>query len=529
MGGLDPDFATLAALPSKVGLGGLCYKAGEARPAAPYCGDEPPVAGDEAAQPADDVFGDGCVMRTVVKPPLGPEYADGHEDVVITLETRADDGALLLNRPEGFEYSFGSGQCGALSKALDKVLLDMRKGEEILLRCTGDYCHSEQSSGGLTAKLGLLELCLTKDISRKADSSLIKKRIREGCDTESPKETSNVEVRVLAAATVPECSAAEAEAACASKSLHFVLGNGDVCDVLELAAARMQKGEQARVCCSGDGALLAGLARDLGLSGSGLEKVSVTLELSDFSKTAHSWEMSLEQKLAFARGRKEAGGNIFKQGRYEMALQRYSLAIALLRSLEDLSGSAEKDAAELMRLCQLNVAACQLKLEDYSAARGTCDGVLEVDRNNVKALFRRASAEFQLGAHTDAAADARRVLELDATNADARKLLQQLQALRKKEDTDSQSMYAGMCKGFGTPGLFPEKAGRPLTDAEEEINRLANLPSGQSLADLCYKPGEVIPPNARELAESACAELNEEAVTALCAAKQGREGLFSTT
>ena len=47
----------------------------------------------------------------------------------------------------------------------------------------------------------------------------------------------------------------------------------------------------------------------------------------------------------------------------------------------------------------LNIAMCQIKLGDYTAAREECDNALELDVNNVKAYFRRATVRYFIMRH----------------------------------------------------------------------------------------------------------------------------------
>merc|ERR1711865_380935 len=95
-------------------------------------------------------------------------------------------------------------------------------------------------------------------------------------------------------------------------------------------------------------------------------------------------------------------------------------------------------AKEMKKVCELNKAACYLKLEDHAEAKKACDTVLKDERNNVKAIYRHAQAELGLKNFADCMRDCKRVVEIDANNKDARNLLKQAQVGQKEEDKKSK-------------------------------------------------------------------------------------------
>lgn len=80
------------------------------------------------------------------------------------------------------------------------------------------------------------------------------------------------------------------------------------------------------------------------------------------------------------------------------------------------SDEEKKQAKSLKVTCNLNNAACKLKLKDYKQAEKLCTKVLELDSNNVKALYRRAQAYIQLVDLDLAEIDIKKALEIDPHN-----------------------------------------------------------------------------------------------------------------
>lgn len=78
-------------------------------------------------------------------------------------------------KKKGFEYVIGSGVLGQISKACDKALTSMKKGEEAKLTCTKDYAYGDDKPDGAVITLSLDQIYETKDCSFAKDKSLMKK------------------------------------------------------------------------------------------------------------------------------------------------------------------------------------------------------------------------------------------------------------------------------------------------------------------------------------------------------------------
>jgi FK506-binding protein 4/5 len=309
----------------------------------------------------DDVFGDEGVIKTQTKEGSGWKSPKDGDEVQLSLKIVAADGSVVEER-SSFEYRTGSGDLGPVSKACDKVLSGMKKGEEASLKCSKDYCDGEKHPEGVTVELTLSEIYETRDVSFGKDATVMKKQVQEGQGFESPKDSAKVTLSVEAATD----GSGKALPGFQAKTLEFSAGNGEVCDALECACAEMKKGEKAVVTVS-----QASLAKEsqLGLGEVAAEKVVLTLVLTEFEKPQDTYSMSEEEKLDFGQKRKEVGSTLFKQGRLAMALQRYKKVGDIFNYIDNFKEENKSKAKELKSACELNKAACHLKLKDYDEAK----------------------------------------------------------------------------------------------------------------------------------------------------------------
>jgi len=97
----------------------------------------------------------------------------------------------------------------------------------------------------------------------------------------------------------------------------------------------------------------------------------------------------------------------------------------------------------------LNKAACYIKLLEYADAKKACEAVLKEDKGNIKAMFRRAQAEYGLKNFQECCADVNRILQMDPKNEQAEQLLAQAQQGQRKEDQKFKGLFGNMCKALG--------------------------------------------------------------------------------
>jgi len=254
------------------------------------------------------------------------------------------------------------------------------------------------------------------------------------------------------------------------KEITFISGSGEACDALDCAASDMRKGEKAIVTCTAPSKCADDL---LGLGSLDVKKVVFTLEMVDFGSQKEMHAMGGEEKVMLGLHRKETGGDLFKRKRFEMALKKYKKVIELMNQTDHMSKECKQRANELKHIAEMNKAACYLQLGEPTRALAICNTILKADRNNTKALLRRAKAHFSRHEHVDAEKDLDRVLELQPDNTEAKALLPQVKRAQKVLDKESKSAYKNMFDGlskvgFGKENKKPDRKPREEPAEEEQ-------------------------------------------------------------
>ena len=95
---------------------------------------------------------------------------------------------------------------------------------------------------------------------------------------------------------------------------------------------------------------------------------------------------------------KEIGNQYYKDGDFNSALEKYNECLIHYNNVD-------KDSKDLRYKILSNQAACYLKLSEYSKVIQLCTEILEESPDNIKALFRRASAQHAIKNYDTAAVD----------------------------------------------------------------------------------------------------------------------------
>jgi len=172
-------------------------------------------------------------------------------------------------------------------------------------------------------------------------------------------------------------------------------------------------------------------------------RVNGRVRLSAVRKRAGGpgWRDDDRLKLAEAARHKDAGNQLYRQGRYADAFHRFNRSIRAVLFVRHADVVRDDRDALYVAVCN-NMAACQLQFGNYEHARRLACKTLAVDPDNVKALVRRCRAATELRMFDDALADARRALDRDPGNAVAKHYMRV--AIRGSHDQNVQ--YTNMVK-----------------------------------------------------------------------------------
>jgi FK506-binding protein 4/5 len=273
------------------------------------------------------------------------------------------------------------------------------------------------------------------------DKKIIKKILTPGEGYEKPNDGSTVKVKYVAKledGTIFEKKGDDEEL------FQFVTDEGQVIDGLDKAVLSMKKKEHALVTIAPEyGFGSAETKRDLATVPAN-STLTYDIELVDFVKDKESWDMETPEKLETAAKRKEDGNALFKAGNYARAAKRYEKAVKLIEYDSSFDDEQKKQAKALKISCNLNMAACKLKLKDYKEAVKLTTKVLELESTNIKALYRRVQAYIELLDLDYAQADIKKALDLDPNNKEVKLEYKRLKQKQIEQNKKEAKLYGNM-------------------------------------------------------------------------------------
>ncbi|GKV18045.1 hypothetical protein SLEP1_g28474 [Rubroshorea leprosula] len=400
-----------------------------------------------------DICKDGGIFKKILVEGEKWENPEDLDEVFVKFEACLEDGTLV-SKSEGVEFTVGDGYfCPALAKAVKT----MKKGEKVLLTVMPQYAFGENGrpaigdAGAVPPNATLqitLELVSWKTISDiTKDKKVLKKILKEGEGYDRPSDGTMVQVKLIGKlhdGTIFVKKGYEEE------PFEFKIDEEQVIDGLDRSVKSMKKGEVALITIQPEYAFGTTESQQELAVVPANSTVYYEAEMVSFVKEKESWELNSQEKIEAAGEKKEAGNVLFKTGKYKRALKRYEKAVNFI-DYDSTFSDEEKQQAKLLKVtCNLNNAACKLKLKDYKQAEELCTKVLELDSKNVKALYRRAQAYIHLADFEVAEVDIKRALEIDPDNRDVRaeyKLLKEkVREYNKKDAQFYGSIFAKMNK-----------------------------------------------------------------------------------
>ncbi|PUZ52330.1 hypothetical protein GQ55_6G261500 [Panicum hallii var. hallii] len=400
-----------------------------------------------------DICKDGGIFKKILKEGEKWENPKDPDEVLVKYEARLEDGTAV-SKSEGVEFTVKDGYfCPALAKAVKT----MKKGEKVLLTVKPQYGFGEKGrpaageEGAVPPNATLLvdlELVSWKTVTEIGDDKkILKKVLKEGEGYERPNEGAVVKVKITGKL---QDGTVFTKKGCDEEPFEFKTDEEEVIDGLDRAVLNMKKGEVALVTIPPEYAFGSTESKqDIAVVPPN-STVIYEVELVSFVKDKESWDLNNEEKIEAAGKKKEEGNTLFKLGKYARASKRYEKAAKYIEYDSSFSEDEKKQSKQLKISCNLNNAACKLKLKDYKQAEKLCTKVLELDSQNVKALYRRVQAYMQLADLELAEADIKKALEIDPDNRDVKleykTLKEKIKEYNKKDAKFYSNMFARMTK-----------------------------------------------------------------------------------
>jgi len=163
-------------------------------------------------------------------------------------------------------------------------------------------------------------------------------------------------------------------------------------------------------------------------------------------------DMEPREKLAAAKGKHERGNACFRTNDIERAIRRYKSALDYISFDMEFGSSDARRAKEQREVCYSNLALCYLKGKKFYEARRECDKALEINPRSVKALFRRGSANVQVGEYGQARKDFKSLLVLEPDDKRTLRELDRLDALEARQKKKEAKVYKRVLQNMD--GLF---------------------------------------------------------------------------
>ncbi|XP_047207699.1 FKBP prolyl isomerase 16 isoform X2 [Girardinichthys multiradiatus] len=300
------------------------------------------------------------------------------------------------------------------------------------------------------------ELFMAEDWEDITEERLLRKKVLESGDIQVPCSTWGQEVTVKLQGVLEDRTVVEKDC-----KLVFVIGEGDVIQALEECVMSMQKGEITLLLADSQYAYgLLGREPDI----PAWAPLLYQLQLLDIRDKPDPLTLPIADRIRIGNQKRERGNFHFQREEYSLAARAYCVALEVLttRSKDgnDVGMEEEEEEVREYRIkCLNNLAAAQLKLEQFDEALHTSRDVLTLQPNNVKALFRTGKLLSDKGDYKEAMEVLKQALKLEPTtkaiHAELSKLVQ-----RQSGGKDMQQWRIKPAKVLGddiTPFLIPSK------------------------------------------------------------------------
>ncbi|WRX21381.1 FKBP-type peptidyl-prolyl cis-trans isomerase domain - like 10 [Theobroma cacao] len=374
-------------------------------------------------------IGKNGLKKKLVKEGEGWETPDNGDEVEVHYTGTLLDGTKFdSSRDKGSTFKFKLG-LGQVIKGWDEGIKTMKKGENAIFTIPSELAYGESGSpptippnATLQFDVELVSWNSVKDICK--DGGIFKKILVEGEKWENPKDLDEVFVKY-------EACLEDGTLISKSDGVEFTVGDGYFCPALAKAVKTMKKGEKVLLTVKPQLKLIGKLQDGKIFVKKGHDEEPFEFKIDEeqvidgldravkmMKKGEHAL-ITIQPEYAFGSSESQqelavvpANATVY----YEVEMVSFVKAVKFIEYDSSFSDE-EKQQTKLLKItCNLNNAACKLKLKDYKEAEKLCTKVLELDNKNVKALYRRAQAYIQIVDLDLAEVDIKKALEIDPDN-----------------------------------------------------------------------------------------------------------------
>ncbi|XP_015782732.1 peptidyl-prolyl cis-trans isomerase D [Tetranychus urticae] len=158
---------------------------------------------------------------------------------------------------------------------------------------------------------------------------------------------------------------------------------------------------------------------------------------------------NIDSFIRAAEKMKAAGNKFYMKEAFTTACSKYAKALRYLNKLHDedkMNKEDEKRVTELQFQCLLNSTACKIKLKRYNEALIDCDEALDLEPENIKALFRKGQALHGIRDYEAALKSLKRAQKLSpnekAIQAELAAVLGEMESYRARERQAYAKLFA---------------------------------------------------------------------------------------
>jgi len=155
---------------------------------------------------------------------------------------------------------------------------------------------------------------------------------------------------------------------------------------------------------------------------------------------------SIADRVLLANRQKEKGNNFFKTANFAEAIKCYDKGMKYFENCWGAKDDEKKSMDDTKLSLHLNLAACKLKTGDSRLAILECEKALDIDENNVKAIFRRGQGRAKLCEYESARSDFLCALKLSPNDATIAAELNKLKATEAESARKEKEMFKNMFK-----------------------------------------------------------------------------------